>query len=115
MPIDDLGPQAAELLSLSYGGEARSLDKLAELAAWQIPACAGAHAAVWRDGEVTGTAATHPDLAELADLQLVTGHGPVIAAADEGLTVSCPDMLEESRWPDYADAALRRGVRWAWL
>ena len=111
MPIDDLGPQAAELLSLSYGGEARSLDKLAELAAWQIPACAGAHAAVWRDGEVTGTAATHPDLAELADLQLVTGQGPVIAAADEGLTVSCPDMLEESRWPDYADAALRRGVR----
>lgn len=57
MPIDDLGPQAAELLSLTYGGEARSLDKLAELAAWQVPACAGAHAAVWRDGEVIGTAA----------------------------------------------------------
>jgi ANTAR domain len=111
LPIDDLGPQAAELLSLTYGGEARSLDKLAELAAWQMPACAGAHAAIWRDGEVIGAAATHPDLAELADLQLVTGRGPVIAAADEGLTVSCPDMLDESRWPDYADAALRRGVR----
>jgi hypothetical protein len=111
LPIDDLGPQAAELLSLTYGGEARALNKLAELAARQVPACAGAHAAVWRDGDVIGTAATHPDLAELADLQLTAGQGPLIAAADTGLTVSCPDTLEESRWSDYADAALRRGVR----
>ena len=111
MPIEHLGPQAAELLSLTYGGEARSLNKLAELAAWQVPACAGAHAAVWRDGDVIGTAATHPDLAELADLQLTLGQGPLIAAADAGETVSCPDTLDESRWPDYAEAALRRGVR----
>jgi len=111
LPIDELGPQAAELLSLTYGGQARSLNKLAELAAWQVPACAGAHAAVWRDGDVIGAAATHPDLAELADLQLTMGQGPLVAAADAGLTVSCPDMLDESRWPDYADAALRRGVR----
>ncbi|HEY6314419.1 MAG TPA: ANTAR domain-containing protein [Streptosporangiaceae bacterium] len=111
MPIEHLGPQTAELLSLTYGGEARSLNKLAELAAWQVPACAGAHAAVWRDGDVIGTAATHPDLAELADLQLMLGQGPLIAAADAGETVSCPDTLDESRWPDYAEAALRRGVR----
>jgi ANTAR domain len=111
LPIEHLGPQAAELLSLTYGGEARSLNKLAELAAWQVPACAGAHAAVWRDGDVIGTAATHPDLAELADLQLTLGHGPLIAAADAGETISCPDTLDESRWPDYAEAALRRGVR----
>jgi ANTAR domain len=111
VPIEHLAPQAAELLSLTYGGEARSLNKLAELAAWQVPACAGAHAAVWRDGDVIGTAATHPDLAELAELQLRTGQGPLIAAADTGLTVSCPDTLDEGRWPDYAEAALRRGVR----
>jgi hypothetical protein len=111
LPIDELGPQAAQLLSITYGEEARSLNKLAELAAWQVPACAGAHAAVWRDGDVIGAAATHPDLAELADLQLTMGQGPLIAAAEAGLTVSCPEMLDESRWPDYADAALRRGVR----
>ena len=69
MPIEHLGHEAAELLSLSYGGEARSLNKLAELAAWQVPDCSGAHAAVWLDSEVISAAATHPDLAELADLQ----------------------------------------------
>jgi hypothetical protein len=111
LPVERLGPQAAELLNLTPGGEARSLNKLAELAAWELPACAGAHAAVWRDGELIGSAATHPDLAELADRQLATGQGPLIAAADAGLTVSCPDTLDDSRWPEYAEAALRRGVR----
>jgi len=111
LPIEHLGHEAAELLSLTSGGEARSLNRLAELAAWEVPACAGAHAAVWRDGELVAAAATHPDLAELADLQLSTGHGPLVAAAEQGATVSCPDTLDETGWPDYAQAALRRGVR----
>jgi hypothetical protein len=111
LPIEHLGYEAAELLSLTNGSEARSLNRLAELAAWQVPACAGAHAAVWRDGEVIGAAATHPDLAELADLQLDLGRGPLVVAADEGLPVSCPDTLTETRWPEYAAAALRRSVR----
>jgi hypothetical protein len=111
LAIEHLGHEAAELLSLTSGGEARSLNRLAELAAWQVPACAGAHAAVWRDGEVVTNAATHPDLAELAELQLTAGRGPIVAASGTGIPVSCPDTLEESRWPEYAEAALRRGVR----
>jgi hypothetical protein len=111
LPIEQLGHEAAELLSLSNGGEARSLNKLAEIAAWQVPACCGANAVVWRDGEVVSIATTHPDLAELADLQLSTGTGPLIEAASGGAAVSCPDTLDESRWPGYAEAALRRGVR----
>jgi hypothetical protein len=111
LPIEQLGQEAAELLSLSDGGEARSLNKLAELAAWQIPACSGASALVWRDGEVISAASTHPDLAELADLQVRAGRGPLIEAADSGVPVSCPDTVDESRWPEYAEAALRGGVR----
>jgi ANTAR domain len=111
LPIEHLGHEAAELLSLTNGGEAKSLNRLAELAAWQVPACAGVHAVVWRDGEVIAAAATHPDLAELADLQLSTGRGPLFAAVAEGTAVSCPDMLDETRWPEYAEAALRSGVR----
>jgi len=111
LPIEQLGHEAAELLSLTNGGEARSLNKLAELAAWQVPSCSGAHAVVWRDGEVVSVAATHPDLAELADLQLRTGVGPLVEAAEGGTAVSCPDTLHEDRWPEFSEAALRRGVR----
>jgi ANTAR domain len=111
MAIEHLGHEAAELLSLTSGGEARSLNRLVALATWQVPACSGAHAAVWRDDEVVSAAATHPDLVELADLQLATGNGPILAAVHSGLSVSCPDALYESRWPEYSDAALRLGVR----
>ena len=111
MPIEHLGHEAAELLSLSSGGEARSLNKLAELAASRVSACAGAHAAIWRDGDVVSAAATHPDLAELCDLQLTIGRGPLVAAADTGVPVSCPDTLDETRWPEYAESALRCGIR----
>jgi ANTAR domain len=111
VPIEQLGHEAAELLSLTNGGEARSLSKLAELAAWQVPSCSGANAIIWRDGEVVSVASTHPDLAELADMQLRAGTGPLLEAAEHGAAVSCPDTLDETRWPDFAEAALRRGVR----
>src|SRR6266568_1296819 len=111
LPIEQLGHEAAELLSLTNGGEARSLSKLAELAAWQVPSCSGASAVVWRDGEVVNAASTHPDLAELTDLQLRSDSGPLVEAAQSGAAISCPDTLDETRWPDFAEAALRRGVR----
>jgi hypothetical protein len=111
LTIERLGHEAAELLSLTNAGEARSLYKLAKMAAWQIPGCAGANVAVWYDQEFVNIAATHPDLAELADLQLQAGRGPLIEAAESRALVSCPDTLDETRWPEYADAALRRGVR----
>ena len=111
MAIEQLGSEAAELLSLTKAGAARSLSRLAEMAAWQVPGCSGATAVVWYDHEVISFAATHPDLAELAEFQLRTGAGPLLAAAATGLTVSCTDTLRETRWPEFAEAALRRGVR----
>jgi hypothetical protein len=111
VPIEQLWQEAAELLSLTNGGEARSLNRLAELAVWQVPSCSGANAVVWRDGEVVSVASTHPDLAELAEVQLKAGAGPLLEAAASTTAVSCPDTLDEARWPEFAEAALRRGVR----
>ena len=115
MAIEHLGYAAAELLSLSNAGGVRSLSRLGEMATSQVPGCSAANTVIWHDGgdggdEVTVTA-THPDTARLADLQLESGDGPVIAALRGGRPVRCPDMLDETRWPGYADAALRLGVR----
>jgi hypothetical protein len=111
LAIEHLGHEAAELLSLTNAGEARSLSRLAEMAAWQVPGCSGANAAVWYDQELISIAATHPDLAGLADLQVRTGRGPLIDAVRTKAAVRCPDTLDETRWPEYADAALRLGIR----
>ncbi len=110
MPVEDLGLAAAELVSLS-NGEVKSLRKLAELAVGQVPGCAAAHASIWSHGELIRTAATHPDAAELADLATRTGRGPLISAVRDGRAVSCPEMLDEHRWPEWAAEALRRGMR----
>ena len=50
---------------------------------------------VWRDGEVAAVAASHPDPAELVDLQLRMGVGPLLLAAREGTPVSSADTLTE--------------------
>ena len=108
--VEDLGHEATELLSLS-NGEAKSLNKLAEMAASQVPGCAAAHATLWRDGELAVMAATHPDPAELVDLEIRTGEGPLTLAVSEGIPVSCLDAVAEERWPLWATEALRRGLR----
>lgn len=63
------------------------------------------------DAEPVILAASHPDLPELIEVQLASGRGPVLDALAHGGPVSCPDTLVEARWPEYARAALRRGVR----
>jgi hypothetical protein len=110
VPVEDLGIAAAELVSLS-NGEVKSLRKLAELAVARVPGCAAAHVTIWRYGELIQMAATHPDAAELADLAIRVGRGPLIGAVRDGRQVSCPDLLDEHRWPEWATEALRRGMR----
>jgi hypothetical protein len=107
--VGDLGYGATDLASLA-NGEARSLSKLAEMTVRQVPGCAAAYVTIWRDGELTAVAASHPDPAELIDLQLRMGVGPLLAAR-EGTPVSCADTLAEERWPRWAQESLRRGLR----
>ena len=108
--VEDLGLGSAELLSLS-NSEAKSLGKLAELAVSQVPGCAAAHATIWRDGELIAMAASHPDAAWLAELEIAAGSGPLLSAVRQGQPLSSPDLLEETQWPEWADEALRRGIR----
>ena len=132
MATEDLAHRARELLSMSGGSASRSLNQLVGLVSRQVPGCSGATAAVWRDAEPVVRAASHPDLAELFELQLTSGSAPWLEAlasldspastgtastgtASTGTastgTVSCPDTLDEGRWPGFAAAALARGVR----
>jgi len=107
----DLAAAAAELLTLASTSESRAMNRLVELAARHVPGCSGATAALWQAGEAMVTAASHPDLSELADLQQKCGRGPVIDALALSEQVTCADTLTETRWPEYASQALSLGVR----
>ncbi len=87
------------------------MHRLVELAARHVPGCSGATAVLWHEDEATITAASHPDLSELAEVQLAWRRGPIIEAVAEGKQISCPDTLSEERWPEYTSRALSMGVR----
>ena len=107
----DLTQDAPGLLSITEASEPRSLNDLVAQATRQVPACSGAAAVLWRDGEPAVFAASHPSLPELIDVQLGCGRGPVLDALAGDEPVLCPDTLGKSRWPEYSGAALRLGVR----
>jgi len=108
---NDLAQAAADLLTLASASESRAMNQLVELAARHVPGCSGATSVLWQAGEARVTAASHPDLSELAEVQQASGRGPVFDALTSGEPVSCPDTLSETRWPEYASEALALGVR----
>jgi hypothetical protein len=91
--------------------EPRSLNQLVTDAAGQVPGCAAAAAVLWRDGELVALAASHPSLPELIEVQVLCERGPLLDAVTGGGPAGCADTLEERRWPEFAGAALRLGVR----
>jgi len=111
MPSSDLADRTAALLTLAVATEERSLSQLTSLAASQIPGCAAANVVVWRDGELTTQAASHPEPSRLVEVQVAAGCGPLMDAITGGETVLCTDTLTEPRWPEFTAAALRMGIR----
>jgi hypothetical protein len=111
VPSSDLADRTAALLSLTAATEERSLSQLTDLAASQVAGCVAANVAVWRHGEVTARASSHPEPARLVDVQLASRRGPLFEAMAGSGPVSCADTLIESRWPEFTTAALRMGIR----
>lgn len=87
------------------------LDRITALTARAVPGCAGAGALTWREDQVIGAAASHPELGALLELQTALGEGPLCEARQTGEMVVIADLGTESRWPRYSAAALRHGIR----
>ena len=111
MPSSEFPEETAALLPGLATSPPRALSQLVALVTGQVPGCSGATAALLRDGAPPVLGASHPDLSELAELEYEACRGPIFAALNENHPVSCPDLLDEERWPQYASAGLARGVR----
>jgi hypothetical protein len=108
---EDLARQTVGLLDVAGKSRSRMLSELACLAAQQVRACSGASATVWEDGVPVVTAASHPDVCDLVEAEVVSGRGPSMDALGGRAPSMCQDTLAEGRWPDYTRAALAAGVR----
>ncbi len=111
MPLPDLALQTASLLRLSTATEERALHQLAGLAADQVRGCCAASVGVWRADELAAQASSHPDATRLTQVQLDHDRGPMLDSLAGRVPVQCDDTLGDLRWPEYATAAVRLGVR----
>lgn len=89
----------------------RSLHEVANVASRGLPGCAAAAVVVWGGFEAKEAAASHPELGRLFELQCNLNQGPVLEARETGQPVAVSDTLRDERWPRYAAAAVRYGVR----
>jgi hypothetical protein len=117
MISDELAIEIARLGLVRESSEARTLHRVTELASRSVTGCAGATSVRWQRGDGSGPpeplvcAGSHPALAELVDLQLARGEGPIFDVVTTHTPLNCEDTLAETRWPTYTPAMLRRGVR----
>lgn len=107
----DLARETAGLLNIGDKSRTRSLNELVEIASRQVRACSGATAVLWHERDLVDMAASHPDVSHLIEVELHSQRGPELEALAAEESILCPDTLGEARWPEYAHAALYRGVR----
>jgi ANTAR domain/GAF domain len=61
--------------------------------------------------ELQSRAPTAPLVVDLDEVQLRMKDGPCLRAAMTDTVITCPDLADDSRWPDFAAAALEVGVQ----
>lgn len=89
----------------------RSLHAVTEIATRGVPGCAGATVAAWRDGQPAEVATSHPGLDALLVVQWQWQEGPVVVSQRGRRPILVRDTMREWRWPRFAAAAVRLGVR----
>ncbi|MQA96150.1 MAG: ANTAR domain-containing protein [Streptosporangiales bacterium] len=92
------------------GSLQHALYRVAAVAARGIPGCACAVVTIWRDDAIVESAASHADLTETLE-HPYGSRGPTTEARRLGISVYVADMLREERWPGFATAAVRQGIR----
>ena len=82
----------------------------AELAALALPACNLADITLIRDGQPLTKGATDPAAQDLDDVQYTAGDGPCLDAWRHDRVNHLDSTRTDTRWPEFAEAALRVGV-----
>ncbi len=81
------------------------------LARIAISEAAAASVTVRRDGELFTSTYDVSIALEIDEVQYSTKQGPCVTAVTELTQQYVPSVLEEPRWPDFAQAALERGMK----
>lgn len=87
-----------------------TLQRVATLACRTLPGCGIAGVTMLRDGRPTTTVCTDDVALEIDDAQYRSGSGPCLQAFRDGRVIRLESIEADSRWPEFSDAAVARGV-----
>lgn len=110
---DELAARRAELVGLLQTEESyeETLQRLADLACASIPRCSAGSVTLWREGQPYTVVSTDELAREVDNAQYETLEGPCLDASRYGETYVVSEMSADARWPVFADAATRKGIR----
>jgi GAF domain-containing protein len=86
------------------------LQRIAELAKGVVGAAAAVSVSLVGKDDATTVVSTGEPADALDERQYSENRGPCLHAAEAGAVASIPDMREETRWPEFAAAAVERGI-----
>jgi hypothetical protein len=87
------------------------LQRIVDEASETIEGCDLAGILLLREGEVTTSAYSDPQVIDLHGLQVEFGHGPCLDVVSGGGSVYGFDLADDPRWPGFGPAAAAAGVR----
>lgn len=89
-----------------------TFDRVTQRAVTVVPACSGASITLRQRRDRLETVASTDEIARRSDeLQYTFREGPCYEAALDHENYFCPDLVNETRWPRWAPAAVEAGAR----
>jgi GAF domain-containing protein len=107
---EEVAGRLGELL-MGDAGIGAVMDFVAHQAILVVPGASEAGIMLVRGEKITSDAQTSDVIKKLDTLQLESDEGPCLVAAREGQVVECSDLGHEERFPTFAAAAVRSGLR----
>jgi GAF domain-containing protein len=110
---EELAAVSARMSGLLLSGETveSSLAVLSSLARETISGSSGAGVSIIDEQHRRSSGSTDDRVRDADRLQYELGQGPCLTAAAERTVVRIDDLPDDRRWPDWADAAVPRGLR----
>jgi GAF domain-containing protein len=108
--VDEVTRQLGGLL-LSENSFSSIMELVMQQARLVVPGASEVGVMFVRGETITSEGQTSDAIKKLDELQLASNEGPCLVAAREGHVVECSDLEHDGRFPEYAAAAVRSGVR----
>lgn len=89
----------------------QTLQQIVDLSERAVDGCEAAGILRIEDGTISTLAASSPLVVALDQMQIDSGEGPCVDAANQDTTIYVHDLMDDQRWPTFGPLAIAAGIR----